>query len=373
MAKVRKRGDRYFLDYYDQYGNRQRQTVPKGTTKKDAEKLLRKIQDDVSQGLYMPVKQIPKFSEVAQEWLEHKKVNIRESTWTVYDGHTRNHFGEFNSLKIDRITTKDVEQYIVKRQSAGMNILTLRKILVSMGQIFSLAVRRNYISVNPLTNAERPRSSGDDENENIHVLTPAEIRKLLKNVKGLKYQALFNLAIFSGARQGELLGLKWSDILWDKSQIHIQRTYNTGQFYLPKTKTSKRKIDIGPDMLSILKKWSLACSKFDLDLVFPTATGQPINHNNLVNRQFNTALKDAKINRIRFHDLRHTYASLLIEQGENIKYIQNQLGHANPTVTLNVYAHLMKETNQASAKRLEDTIKNSTGHNLGTKLKKAYS
>jgi integrase len=78
----------------------------------------------------------------------------------------------------------------------------------------------------------------------------------------------------------------------------------------------------------------------------------------MVNRHFNPALKKAGIERIRFHDLRHTYASLLIEQGENIKYIQTQLGHSSPTVTWNVYAHLMKPVNQEAASKLENKILN---------------
>ena len=75
-----------------------------------------------------------------------------------------------------------------------------------------------------------------------------------------------------------------------------------------------------------------------------------------MNRYFYPALKNAGIKKIRFHDLRHTFASLLIKQGENIKYIQNQLGHASPTITLNVYAHLMNPTNQESARKLENTV-----------------
>jgi len=87
----------------------------------------------------------------------------------------------------------------------------------------------------------------------------------------------------------------------------------------------------------------------------------------MVNRHFCPALAKAGITgKVRFHDLRHTYASLLIEQGENIKYIQSQLGHASPTVTLNVYAHLMKPTNQEAAKRFENTLFGATGHNLVT-------
>jgi len=93
-----------------------------------------------------------------------------------------------------------------------------------------------------------------------------------------------------------------------------------------------------------------------LNLVFPNEVGQPMNHSNMVRRYFLKALEDAKIPKLRFHDLRHTYASLLIEERERIKHIQTQLGHSIPTVTLNVYAHQMKPTNQEAAQRLEKTI-----------------
>lgn len=81
-----------------------------------------------------------------------------------------------------------------------------------------------------------------------------------------------------------------------------------------------------------------------------------IDHNNLLKRHYERALKKANLPKIRFHDLRHTYASLLIEQRENIKYIQSQLGHSSPNVTLNVYAHLMKPANQEAAPRLENAV-----------------
>ena len=84
----------------------------------------------------------------------------------------------------------------------------------------------------------------------------------------------------------------------------------------------------------------------------------------MIPRYFTPALEKAKVPRVRFHDLRHTFASLLIEQGENIKYIQSQLGHSNPTVTLNVYAHLMKPANQEAACRLENAIFEATGSKM---------
>lgn len=163
------------------------------------------------------------------------------------------------------------------------------------------------------------------------------------------------LAIFSGARQGELIGLKWSDLDWDNKQINIQRTFNNQAWYEPKTNTSNRKIDIGPKMMRELKKWWLECPPNDLDLIFPNQAGGPINNSIMRYRHFIPAAKKAGAEGLRFHDLRHN-ASVLIEQGENIKYIQKQLGHSNPTVTLNVYAHLTNPSNQNAVKRFEDKI-----------------
>jgi len=235
----------------------------------------------------------------------------------------------------------------------------LRKILVSLGQVFNYAVRHRYIEYNPLREAERPRSQGkegESEQDKILILTPDRIKALLDKTEDQKYKMLFKLAIFSGARQGELLGLKWSDVDWENNQIHIKRTFNNGRFFTTKTKESNRSIDIGPKVMTELKKWKLACPKSELDFIFPNEKANPIDHHNMVYRYFLPTLTEADLPRIRFHDLRHTYASLLIEQGENIKYVQSQLGHSNPTVTWNVYAHLMKPTNPESASRLENTV-----------------
>ena len=98
-----------------------------------------------------------------------------------------------------------------------------------------------------------------------------------------------------------------------------------------------------------------------------------MDHGNVLNRHFYPALDDAKLPRIRFHDLRHTYASLLIEQGENIKYVQSQLGHASPTVTLNVYAHLMKPVNQEAACRLESAVFGGDGSKMVAEKEKGVT
>jgi len=199
-----------------------------------------------------------------------------------------------------------VDHFIIDRQKSGMNISTLRKILVSLRQIFTLAVKRGYCVRNPMDYADIPTSQGkESDGVKIQILNQEEISRFLDAVSDQKHQVLFSLAIFSGARQGELLGLKWSDILWEDSQVHIQRSFNNQAFYDTKTKGSNRKVDIGPVMLAKLKDWKFACPPGDLDLVFPTATGNPTNHNNMVNRFFVPTLEAAGLKKIRFHDCRH--------------------------------------------------------------------
>ena len=370
MACISKRRNRWVIDFYDNQGKRRWKTLPKGTTKSKARESMRDIEDQLARGIYLPDKKVPTFSEVAKDWLEYKIPNLRGSTWSVYEGHTRNHFKDLDDLKINRISTAKIEKFIVDRQNQGMNILTIKKILVTLGQIMGYAVRHKYIDYNPARDAERPKGQGNIKKQKIRVLTPHEINTLIDAEPNAKYKTLFQLAIFSGARQGEILGLKWSDVDWDNNQIHIQRTFNNDSWYDTKTDASMRKIDLGPAMMIVLKKWKLACQKNRLNLVFPNNVGNPINHNNLVNRHFNPASKAAELPKIRFHDLRHTYASLLIEQGENIKYIQSQLGHSSPTVTLNIYSHLMKPVNQEAACRLENAIFGTSGSKMVAENKK---
>lgn len=374
MACIVKRRNRWVIDFYDHQGKRRWKTMPKGCTKKKAHEALRDIEDQVKRGVYLPDRKVPLFTGVASDWLEHKKVSVRDSTLRKYAGHLKKHFPEFLNIPISRITTAMVEKYIVARQEDRMNLTTLRKLIVTLNQVMKYAVRHGYIAHNPVTDAERPRERADldqgAETEGLQVLTPDEIAALLDAEQDPKYRMLYLLAVMSGARQGELFGLKWSDVDWDKRQMHIQRTFNEGAWRKPKSKASNRKIDLGQETMRQLRRWRIACPANDLDLVFPNEAGGPLNHANLLSRHYWPALKSAGIRKIRFHDLRHTKASLMIEQGENIKYIQAQLGHASPVVTLTVYAHLMEDQNPEAADRFENAVFKTTGSKMVAKTKK---
>ncbi len=393
MACITKRRGRYVIDCYDQHGQRYRKTLPEGTTKDTAKKELREIEAKIERRTFLHEKKTPLFSEVKKQWLDYKKQFLRETTYETYETNCRIHLSDLDDLKINRINTATIETFISKLQDRAkstkatrepeyiptgeekkIRLMTARKIIVILNQIMAYAVRHRFIDYNPVRDAERPRNQGKEgEEKTIAVLTPDQIRAFLKAVTDQKYKTLFLTAIMTGARQGEILGLKWSDVDFQKKQVCINRTFNMGRFFTPKTKGSNRKIDLSPMLVRELLSWQLLSGRRNDDLVFPNEAGGPMNYSNMVQRYYRKALKDAKIPQIRFHDLRHTYASLLLSQGENIKYIQSQLGHSSPTVTLNVYAHLMKGENQEAACRLENTIFQATGHNLVTNEEKGLT
>jgi len=335
MACIRKRRDRWVIDFYDQHGKRRWITLPEGTTKGKAKAELRVIEEMVSKGSYLPTRKLPLFSEVADMWLKAKKPNLRHSTYDQYRGHIENHLKMyFGNIKITRINYDSVESFLSHSYDENVSIPTLRKILVNFGAIMTYACRKRYMDNNPVRDIEKPKGQSEHkEDEELEILKPKQIRRLFEKTPEMKYRTLFMTAVMTGMREGELFGLKWSDIDWFNNQIRVKRTFNHGRFYEPKTKTSKRKIDLAPQVLMQLKRWKLACPKSSVDLVFPNEAGNPLSPINMVRRKFEPALKKAEIDRIRFHDLRHTYASIQIELGENPKYIQHQMGHSSIRIT----------------------------------------
>ncbi len=114
----------------------------------------------VDKRVYMPLKAVPLFSDVGKDWLKYKEPNLRASTLKMYRNHLKNHFEDINGLKVNRITVAKVEEFITDKQSEGMNLTTLRKIIVTFNQVMNYAVRHRYIDHNPVRDAERPRGQG---------------------------------------------------------------------------------------------------------------------------------------------------------------------------------------------------------------------
>lgn len=366
MACVRYRRGRWVIDFYDQDGKRRWHTMPKGSTRNEANEKCGELEKKIRQGTYTPVKALPSFATVADNWLASKEPNIRLSTYEQYKGHLENHLKPyFDGAKINHLNFESVEKFKNDSLKKGTTPPTLRKILINLGAILTYAVKMRYIDYNPAREVERPKgNSAHSEKEKMVILKPEEIRALLDKAGSQKDRVLFMAAALTGLREGELFGLQWGDIDWINYQIHVRRTYNHGRFYEPKSITSRRKVDLAPELVSELKKWKLACPTSDQDLVFPTVAGTPENAPNLLYRRFFPALRRAGLPRIRFHNLRHTYASLLIAQGEHPKYIQSQLGHSSIQVTMDIYGHLMVSVNREAACKLGNAVFGADGSKM---------
>jgi integrase len=249
----------------------------------------------------------------------------------------------------------------------GRSPKTIANALVPLREMLGHAVEWDYLRVNPAVGVKRPKVERD---ERMHVLEPDEVRRLLdaataedrKRHPGEPGRAqgrtLLLLAVTTGVRRGELCGLRWGDVDWQKWRLWVRRNVGSdGAFRPPKSKTSVRAIGVTPTLVSALRLHRMASRfKGEGDLIFPSERGTPLDGNNLVRRYFEPALRKATLPQIRFHDLRHTFASLLIAQGEHPKLISEQLGHASVQITLDRYGHLMDQSYGDASGRLEESL-----------------
>jgi integrase len=227
--------------------------------------------------------------------------------------------------------------------------------IVVIKLMFKHAFRWGYLKTNPAEYVERPRIIKPE----IEILNPDEVEKLLSTAND-NYRVALLTDVNTGMRAGELWGLQWGDIDWNSKQIHVRLSLWKGQFQTPKSKCSIRKIDMTDWLIKELKKWKLACPNNEHDVVFPSPEDKLSQHDNVVKRYLNQALRKAGLRQVSFHSLRHTNASMRILAGQNIKYIQSQMGHASINITLDIYGHLFNDTNfnRLQAELLESSFKN---------------
>ena len=188
----------------------------------------------------------------------------------------------------------------------------------------------------------------------MEILEEFEISRFLEAARLSRYEVVYHLALTTGMRQGEILGLKWSDIRWQKGALNIRRQVikNNGEgftFTSPKTRSGIRMIPISETCLQMLRLHheqqnqvkAFAGDRWrEHNLVFTSIIGTPVDRSNL-RKDFQSILKNSNISRIRFHDLRHTAASLMLNNGVPILSVSRMLGHSKPSVTLDIYGHLM--------------------------------
>jgi len=324
-----------------------------GSTRKTAEKLLANRLNAINTGTFQELKSI-RFKEFAKLWLnDYARINVKVSTYSSYESIFRLHLvPQLGNRWLHTITAGDIQNLVARKISrSGLSPKSVINMLVPLKEMYKHAIIWGYVQRDPAQYVKRPRV----QEEEMDSLFPDEVQLFLKHVAP-KHYVLFLTAVLTGMRRGELIALKWSDIDWNSSQVIVRRALYRGKFVTPKSKYSCRRIVMTPMLRFALEQHRIFSKRSELDLVFCNEEGLPLDPDNLVKRHFFPALDRAGLRRIRFHDLRHTYASLLISMGENVKFIQHQLGHSSAKTTLDRYGHLMPGTPNETGVRLDQAV-----------------
>jgi integrase len=295
---------------------------------------------------------VPLLAEYASTWLQSIEGLVRPRTLVDYTGRLERHvLPRLGEHRLDEIGIDEILALIGDLRRRGYAGSTICAVLMPLSRLFAHAVRRNLIEVNPISKLdrnERPRVSRKER----PVLNRDEIGRLLEAAPPLE-RTLLATAIFTGLRQGELLGLRWKDIDFDNQVIRVRSALDRRRRHVPpKTQHALRDVVLMPALAQALQQHR-AESRFahPEDYVFTTQVGTPLHWGNLAPRTLKPALRKAGIRDLRWHDLRHTFASLLIAGGANITFVSRQLGHSSSQITLSVYAHLLDREEQAQRTR----------------------
>ena len=231
----------------------------------------------------------------------------------------------------------------------------------ALSAVLSQAVEDAWLPANPAFRMGKHLRTGDEVPVEIEPLTRQDAYTFLEKAKteSPEFYAFFLCALRTGMRLGELLELKWADLDFANRVLHVRRLWVAGKVTTTKNR-QRRSVDMSAQLSTVLrrlrtdrKRAALKAGKPMAELVFVTGGGSRVDGDNLRNRVFYRLLERAEVRQVRLHDLRHTYASLLIQQGESLAYVRDQLGHSSIQVTVDVYGHLVPSANRAAVDRLD--------------------
>jgi integrase len=359
MFRLDAKGNRrYQIRYRDSNGRDIFKTVE--GNEKDALRQRNQILERMHKGERV-VRSNMTVKELGEEYLR-QTTQLKDSTITDY-GYALDHwvYPKLGHLKVSSVTVNEIADFIAEmRQEFTAN--TIRNCLKPLSGMFRVAVRRGLVAQNPvhaLDRQERPQGTV----KRMRILSSDEIKQLLAvSAEGYRhrnreghlgqrisgaYGLLFTTAIFTGLRRSELLALDWTDVDLDRSELHVRAG---------KTAAATRTVVLPDFLVQALARESLCRVNENSGKLFPFSERN-------VGRALDAALERAGIEHVRFHDLRHTYASILISLGCELTYISQQIGHKSPATTLKVYAHLFdghKRQEEAKVK-MQETFKEVVG------------
>jgi len=384
MACVRKWRDNWVVDWYDENKKRHIEKIEGG--REDAEKRLAEV---IKGGKKSPNNN-QTFKQYAEWWLENcAKGEIKESTHEEYEAVLKNHlYPAFGSKRMGKINRKALREFATEKRNVGLSRSTIRNIIGVMRAIYNQAIDDEDLIFNPAGNIgklnkkrNREAQQGNaKEIKKLNTLNKKEIALFLEETreKMPHYFPLFLCAFRTGLREGELIALKPMDIDFNGRFLEVCRTYYRGRISTPKDNEA-RKVDMSLQLTNVLdelvaqkkvealkqemekspgerrKTEEVICEVME-SWLFTTPEGTQLDPDNMRKRVFYRLLDLAELRRVRFHDARHTFATLLIEQGESLAYVRDQLGHSSIQITVDTYGHLVPGGNKQAVDRLDDNV-----------------
>jgi len=327
-------------------------------TKKDAEKFLTEKLRELDNGILventnMNIKEYLKF------WLQNScKKNLSINTYEEYELKVNKHIIPYlGNIKLDKLKPLQIQNFYALKLEQGLSERTVISFHKIIHRALEQALKWQLISINVSNGVEKPKV----KKNKVDILNEEELKELLKIAQNTKLYTPIFIASYTGMRRGEVLGLTWKNVDLKNNVIKVEKTLSATKqgivFTEPKTETSKRSIAISKDISQILKKVQVEQLKDRIrlghlyqnnDLVCCNDNGDFINPKNF-SRDFHNLLKANNFKIIRFHDLRHTHASLLVKLGVHPKEISNRLGHSDIQITMNLYSHIYEETDKETA------------------------
>ena len=283
-------------------------------------------------------------------WLEAIRPSIRERTWVRYEQYVRLHATPtLGKVSLTRLTPQHLQRLYADRLKAGLSATSVHHLHAMLHSALDQAVRWTLVARNVAGLVDPPRNNHFE----MTTLSPDEARRFLDTVAGNRLEALYVLALTTGMRQGELLGLRWRDVDFDHGTLQVRGSLQRlgGKLVVAATKTehSQRRVSLTPSAVAALRRHRVLQKQERLrlgaawpgeELVFTNEIGRPIGASSLLRLSFLPLLARAGVPRMRFHDLRHSAATLLLGQGVHPKIVAEMLGHSKIGTTLDLYSHV---------------------------------
>lgn len=335
-------------------------TLPNGKRRKKRNKDKKAIQDwllkersaiadnRVVESLQM------KYGDLLDKFLEDVAAHsLKRTTLNMYEVLIRVHIKPaLGKYKLVSLTPMLLQSFYTDKLNEGLSTKTVKHLHALIRRTLNQAIKWNLLATNPCSRVTPPKVI----KKPFETLTEGEARQFLAAVANHRFYPLYVLALTTGMRRGEVLGLRWEDVDFKNKSLSIVQTVQAinGQIRIapPKTSGSKRTIHLSEYALSVLKEYNTG----GMGLIVTTASGKPVSPRNLV-RHFKLMLEREGLPNIRFHDLRHTAATFLLKENVHPKVVQEMLGHSSIQITLDVYSHLLPSMQSEAAGKMDGIFK----------------